>query len=154
VHLHDLVENVLRVYHSKLLASGISVDSRFNDLRKICVSQGEMLQVFSNVIANAIDAMKEGGRLFVSLRKTAPSGGDGIQTIIRDEGLGIRQDNLERIFEPFFTTKGDLGTGIGLWVTKQLVERRGGQISITSSTEPGKSGTAVTIYIPFVNPKS
>ena len=109
------------MYQSKLLASGISVDSSFNDLRKIVVSPGEMLQVFSNVIANAIDAMKEGGKLSISLRKTRALDGDGIQTIIRDDGIGIGRENLEKIFEPFFTTKGDLGTGIGLWVTKQLV---------------------------------
>jgi PAS domain S-box-containing protein len=153
VYLHDLIENVLTVYHAKLRTNGISVESSFNDLRKISVSQGEMLQVFSNVIANAIDAMREGGKLRIALRKTTGLDGDGIQTIVRDEGIGISHENLERIFEPFFTTKGNLGTGIGLWVTKQLVERRGGQIAVTSSTEPGKSGTSVTIQIPFVSPE-
>jgi PAS domain S-box-containing protein len=151
VYLHDLIQNVLTVYQSKVLANGISVDSSFNDLRKISVSEGEMLQVFSNVIANAIDAMRQGGKLTISVRSTMALGGDGIQTIIRDEGIGISQEHLERIFEPFFTTKGNLGTGIGLWVTKQLVERHGGQISVTSSTESGKSGTTVTMYIPFGN---
>jgi signal transduction histidine kinase len=112
-----------------------------------------MLQIFSNVIANAIDAMKQGGKLSISLRKTTAQDGDGIQTMIRDNGIGVGQENLEKIFEPFFTTKGNLGTGIGLWVTKQLVERRGGQIAITSSTEQGKSGTSVAIYIPFANPE-
>lgn len=151
VYLHDLIENVLTIYQSKLLTSGISVESKFNDLRKISVSRGEMLQIFSNVIVNAIDAMRNGGKLTISLRKTVALDGEGIQATIRDSGVGISQENLERIFEPFFTTKGDLGTGIGLWVTKQLVERRGGQIGVTSSTEPGKSGTAITIYIPFAN---
>jgi signal transduction histidine kinase len=153
VYLHDLVENVLRVYQSKLVASGISVESSFNDLRKISVSEGEMLQVFSNIIVNSIDAMRQGGKLSISLRKTMALDRDGIHTIIRDEGTGISHEHLGRIFEPFFTTKGDLGTGIGLWVTKQLVERRGGQITVTSSTEPGKSGTNVAIYIPFANPE-
>jgi PAS domain S-box-containing protein len=153
VYLHDLIVNVLTVYQSKLLTTGITVESSFSDLRKISVSQGEMLQVFSNVIANAIDAMKQGGKLSISLRKIMAMDSDGIQAVIRDQGIGISQENLERIFEPFFTTKGNLGTGIGLWVTKQLVERRGGQISVTSSTETGKSGTNVTIYIPFASPK-
>lgn len=153
VYLHDLIANVLTVYHAKLLTNGISVESSFNDLRKISVSQGEMLQVFSNVIANAIDAMREGGKLSIALRKTTALDGDGILTVIRDEGIGISHENLGSIFEPFFTTKGNLGTGIGLWVTKQLVERRGGQITVTSSTEPGKSGTSVTIQIPFVRPE-
>jgi PAS domain S-box-containing protein len=120
VYLHDLIENVLTVYQSKLLAAGISVESSFNDLRKISVSEGEMLQVFSNIFANAIDAMRQGGKLSISVRKTMALDRDGIQTIIRDGGTGISQEHLGRIFEPFFTTKGDLGTGIGLWVTKQF----------------------------------
>jgi PAS domain S-box-containing protein len=153
VYLHDLIENVLRVYQSKFLANGISVESSFNDLRRISVSEGEMLQVFSNIIANAVDAMRQGGKLSISLRKTMALDREGIHTIIRDGGTGISQEHLGKIFEPFFTTKGDLGTGIGLWVTKQLVERRGGQITVTSSTEPGKSGTNVAIYIPFANPE-
>ena len=151
VYLHDLIENVLTVYQSKLSSTGISVESTFNDLRKILVSKGEMLQVFSNVIANAIDAMPQGGKLTISLRQVLTLAGNGIQTIVRDEGTGISNEHLARIFEPFFTTKGNLGTGIGLWVTKQLVERRGGQIAVTSGTENGKSGTTVTIYIPFAH---
>ena len=153
VYLHDLIDNVLTIYRSKIVSSGISVESTFNDLRKISVSRGEMLQVFSNIIANAIDAMRQGGKLTIALRKTSGLEGDGIQTIIRDNGIGISQKNLERIFEAFFTTKGDLGTGIGLWVTKQLLERRGGQIAVTSSTEPGKSGTTITMYVPFELPR-
>jgi signal transduction histidine kinase len=113
-----------------------------------------MLQVFSNVIANAIDAMHEGGSLKISTRQLIRLSDDGIQTVVRDNGTGIKQEHLERIFEPFFTTKGDLGTGIGLWVAKQLVEKRGGQISVASSTEQGNSGTSITIFIPFTIPVS
>jgi PAS domain S-box-containing protein len=152
VHLHDLIENVLTVYNSKLLAADITLDKQFNDLQKIVVSKGEMLQVFSNIIANAIEAMSEGGRLCISIRKIISSAGDGIQVVIQDSGVGISQNHLPKVFEPFFTTKGDLGTGIGLWVAKQLVEGRGGRISIASSTEKGKSGTTVTIFIPFATP--
>ena len=154
VTLHSLIENVLAVYNPRLTALGISVDLRFNDLQRIIVSKGEMLQVFSNVIANAVDAMPHGGALKISTRKLTGPTGDGIQTVIRDNGTGIQQEHLEKIFEPFFTTKGNLGTGIGLWVARQLVERRGGQISVASSTEPGKSGTTITIFIPLVIPAS
>jgi PAS domain S-box-containing protein len=154
VYLHDLIENVLTVYQGKLLSAGISVDRRFNDLQKIAVSRGEILQVFSNVIANAIDAMPQGGVLNISIRKVISAAGDGMQIIIRDSGTGISQADLERAFEPFFTTKGDRGTGIGLWVAKQLVERRGGQISIASSTEKGTSGTSLTISVPLAAPLS
>jgi len=152
VYLHDLIENVLTVYNSELLAARIAVDTRFNDLQKIAVSKGEMLQVFTNIIANALDAMRPGGVLRISTRNLLSSTGDGIQTVIQDNGSGIRQEHLEKVFEPFFTTKGDLGTGIGLWVARQLVERRGGQISLASSTEKGNSGTIITIFIPFAAP--
>ncbi len=152
VHLHDLIQNVLTVYNSKFLDSRIVVDTRFNDLQKIVVSKGEMLQVLSNVIANAIDAMRQGGTLQISARKISGSSGDGIQTVIRDSGMGIKPEHMEKIFEPFFTTKGDLGTVIGLWVARQLIERRGGQISATSSTEKEEGGTSITIFIPFAMP--
>jgi PAS domain S-box-containing protein len=152
IYLHELMENVLTVYQAKLISSSITVDTRFNDLQKIVVSKGEMLQVFSNIIANAIEAMPEGGALNISIRKLMNSAGDGIQTIIRDNGVGIERKHLEKVFEPFFTTKVDIGTGIGLWVSKQLIEKRGGQISIASSTEPGNSGTSITIFIPLAAP--
>ena len=152
VYLHDLIENVLTVYNAKLIASGINVDTRFNDLQKITVSRGEMLQVFSNVIANAIDAMRDGGKLQITSRKIISSAGDGLQVTVHDTGTGIKQENLPKVFEAFFTTKGELGTGIGLWVARQLIESRGGQISIASSAEKGKSGTTITVFIPFAIP--
>jgi PAS domain S-box-containing protein len=153
-YIHELIENVLTVYNARMISVGVATDTRFNDLQKITVSRGEMLQVFSNVIANAVEAMSRGGVLSISVRKQIGASGDTIQTTIQDNGIGIKPEHLGRVFEPFFTTKGDLGTGIGLWVAKQLVEKRGGQISIASSTEDGKSGTAVTISIPLAVPLS
>ncbi len=148
VYLHDLIENVLSVYRNKLLAHSIALQACFNDLRKISVHPGEIVQVFSNVISNAIDAMPKGGRLSIAINQTGRTDQEGLQVVVSDTGQGIRRDHIGKVFEPFFTTKGNLGTGIGLWVTKQLVERHGGQISISSSTEPNDSGTAVTISLP------
>jgi PAS domain S-box-containing protein len=154
VYFHQLIETVLSVYGSKLSAGGVTIDKQFHDQRKVLVRKGEFLQIFSNIITNAADAMRKGGMLSVSTRQLVNSLGEGIQTIIRDTGVGIRQEHLAHIFEPFFTTKGDLGTGIGLWVTKQMVEGRGGEISFASSVELGKSGTVVTVFIPFAVPSS
>ncbi len=149
IHVHDLLDNILTVYNSKMLSVGIAVDTEFNDLQKILVSKGELLQVFSNIIANAIDAMPNGGVLSISARKVSGLNNDGIQVTVRDNGCGIDKSYIDKVFEPFFTTKGNLGTGIGLWVAKQLVEQRGGQIAITSSTAPADSGTTVSVFIPF-----
>ena len=143
------MENVLSVYRSKLLAHDIAVESRFTDLRKIRVRTGEVVQIFSNVICNAIDSMPHGGTLLIRTARIVRTEGDAIQVVISDTGSGIAREHLDKVFEPFFTTKGNLGTGIGLWVAKQLVERHGGQISISSSTDRGNSGTIVTMTFPF-----
>ena len=149
VFFRDLLENVLTMYHARIGSSGIVIDRRFNDLQKIRVSKGEMLQVFSNVIANSIDAMRRGGVLIISTHDVFNASGEAIQIRIQDNGCGIEQTNIAKVFEPFFTTKGSLGTGIGLWVAKELVEQRGGLITIASSTSPESSGTTVTVEVPF-----
>lgn len=149
VHLKDLMENVLSVYRSKLLAHAIAVESKFSDLRKINVQTGEIVQIFSNVVCNAIDSMPHGGVLSIRTTRTVRMEGDAIQVVVSDSGSGIPREHLDKVFEPFFTTKGNLGTGIGLWVARQLVERHGGQISISSSTDRGDSGTIVTMTFPF-----
>ncbi|HVT99341.1 MAG TPA: PAS domain S-box protein [Acidobacteriaceae bacterium] len=149
IHLHGLVENVLSVYRNRVVAHNITLEASFNDLRKIRVRPGEIVQVLSNVVSNAIDAMPQGGRLSIRTTQTTKGEQEGLYLIIGDTGKGIRREHIGRVFEPFFTTKGNLGTGIGLWVAKQLVERHGGQISISSSTERDDSGTVVTIFLPF-----
>ncbi len=128
------------------------MECQIDDLRPITLNKGELVQVFSNVIANSIDAMPQGGLLHIEIRNILSGGKEGVLTVIRDQGIGIPQEHLGKIFEPFFTTKGDLGTGIGLWVAKRLVENRGGQLTIASSTEPGNSGTSLSIYLPFAAP--
>jgi signal transduction histidine kinase len=152
VQLQKLVDNVLSVYGSRLSIAGIAIDKDFQDQRKVLVRKGELLQIFSNVITNAIDAMRQGGTLHISTREIAGSTGDGIQIVIRDSGTGIRAEDLGRVFEPFFTTKEGVGTGIGLWVTKRLLDSRKGEISVTSNADDGNSGTTVTIFVPFADP--
>jgi PAS domain S-box-containing protein len=152
VHPKEIMEDVLTIYHAKLLGSCISVESQFDDLRPITLDKGELVQIFSNVIANSIDAMPQGGLLHVEITSIVRGGQEGVLAVIRDQGMGIPQEHMAKVFEPFFTTKGNLGTGIGLWVAKRLVEKRGGQLSITSSTEPGNSGTSLSIYLPFAAP--
>jgi signal transduction histidine kinase len=150
--LHELLRDVLKVYESKLRSCGIAVDCQFHDHRPVMVSKGEVLQVFSNVIANAVDAMPTGGRLQIETQETTHAQREGVRVVIRDSGAGIPKEYLERIFEPFFTTKGNLGTGIGLWVSRQLIEKRGGHLSADSSTDETSRGTTMSIFLPFVPP--
>ncbi|WP_263384749.1 PAS domain-containing sensor histidine kinase [Granulicella arctica] len=145
VLLHEVVKDVLTVYQSKLNNREITVECVFEHGRPIMASKGEMVQVFSNLMANSIDAMPDGGVLYVRIVEKE----DVLEVLVRDEGVGIRADHIGRVFEPFFTTKGNLGTGIGLWVSRQLIEKRGGRLTLESSTEAGHSGTSVMISLPF-----
>jgi len=151
VHLHDLVKTVLTVYNAKVTSHSITVKTNFNDMKKISVRSGELIQVFSNIISNSIDAMPQGGELSISISRSMRFGIDSLLATFSDTGRGIEPADVPKVFEPFFTTKGNLGTGIGLWVAKEIVERHRGQISLASNTENGKSGTTVTIHLPFAN---
>ncbi|MES2221365.1 MAG: PAS domain S-box protein [Acidobacteriota bacterium] len=154
IFVDELLKNVLAVYRSKLTSRNIVVDHHLAARRPLTASRGELLQVFSNIVANAIDALEPGGSLEVDTRDVEDAGKPGVQIRIRDYGCGIGEGHLSRIFEPFFTTKEQHGTGIGLWVAKQLVDKRGGRIQITSSTEPGRSGTEVCIFFPYKAPSN
>jgi signal transduction histidine kinase len=106
-----------------------------------------MMQVVSNLIANAIYAMPDGGTLSVSVSGTEfPA--DGVVLAIADNGVGIAADVLPRVFDAFFTTRTTVGTGIGLFVAQQFVESHGGQISIESHIEPERRGTLVRVFLP------
>jgi PAS domain S-box-containing protein len=146
VSLEQLFEELLVLYHSKLVANHISVDCRFGHLGAITATRGELMQIFSNLITNAIDAMPQSGLLTIQTREL---GEEGVEIVVRDKGSGITLENLTRIFEPFFSTKGNLGTGIGLWATRQLVEKHRGTITIESSTVSPGNGTTVAVSLPF-----
>lgn len=150
VILEDLVENVLSMYEGKLTSAGITTDCEFAETPPLIASRGELLQVFSNIVANAIDAMPKGGLLRVRSKRCLNP--DGIEVDFSDNGVGIQKDHLGKVFEPFFTTKGNLGTGIGLWILKQLIEKRGGQVTVTSSTEPTTRGTTISVFFPLASP--
>jgi PAS domain S-box-containing protein len=148
VDLAQAIGDVLSVYARKLEHRGIRVETDFRARPIVRAFDGELRQVFSNVINNAADAMAQGGRLRIRLSHAA----DGPQPFVRvtfaDEGSGIERAVRSHIFEPFFTTKRDVGTGLGLWVTKQLVEKHGGRISLRSSTGPAHRGTTFSIVLP------
>lgn len=146
VHLEQLLEEVLSVYRSKLLAANVAVDCAFAHHRAVRASSDELMQIFSNLIINAADAMPDGGVLTIETREI---GEEGMEVSVRDKGIGISPENLDRVFEPFFTTKGHRGTGIGLWVARQLLEKRGGSIHLQSRTEFPLNGTTVSVFLPF-----
>ncbi|MGB6871575.1 MAG: ATP-binding protein [Acidobacteriaceae bacterium] len=148
IDLPALLEEVLTVYESRLRASSIQLSKDFVVVPAVRALRGELHQVFSNLISNAIDAMREGGRLILSIRES--TGRPGLLVTVEDTGTGIPSANLTRLFEPFFTTKAGAGTGLGLWVVHQFVQSWGGTISVVSNIEPTNHGTTFRIFLPMV----
>lgn len=148
--VQELIENVLSVYQGKLISAGITTECRFEEHPLLLASRGEWMQIFSNIVANAIDAMPQGGMLHVQTKRCFNP--DGVEIQFIDNGTGIRREYLDKVFEPFFTTKGNMGTGIGLWVVKQLVEKRGGHVTVTSNVNNGIAGTTISIFLPLTGP--
>jgi signal transduction histidine kinase len=116
-------------------------------------SLGELRQVIANIVGNALDAMRKGGRLTVRLSagKDLGRGRPVARLTISDNGSGIPQELICRIFEPFITTKGETGTGLGLWVTAEIARKNGWRIRVRSCTDASRSGTTFSILIPLVN---
>ena len=146
----QILDDVCAVFRPQLQAVGIGVQRDYQTEGEVTIHAGDLRQVFTNLISNAIDAIGNHGQLHLSIERAAQN---EVVVRIRDTGCGIPTEQIDTIFEPFFTTKGDKGTGIGLWVVKSIVERLGGRIAVESSTV-GKTGTCFNIFLPATQPVS
>ncbi|MBF0450191.1 MAG: response regulator [Candidatus Magnetomorum sp.] len=123
-----------------------------NDLWSIDVDQGQINQVFSNLIINANQAMPDGGTIHIKIENTVLDtdstvplpGGHYVKITVHDQGIGISEKHLSRIFEPYFSTK-TKGSGLGLATTYAIIQKHGGHISVASNLE---KGTTFHIYLP------
>jgi len=154
VMLSDLITDTLKIYESKLAAAGVKIQTRFSPSPQIVVRKGEMMQIISNLVTNAMYAMPSGGALTASVQEVVESDGRGLLLSIEDTGDGIPAENLKRIFEPFFTTRRSIGTGIGLWVATGFIKGHDGRIDVRSSVDEASHGTEISIFLPFDNPYS
>jgi signal transduction histidine kinase len=148
VDLAEVFDSVLDIYGPRLRNKEITVLRRYRSKTGIRAIDGEMRQVASNILANSFDALSQGGKLYMRLfgPQTIRGARRMVRMTIADDGEGIAAENLERICEPFFTTKQSIGTGLGLWVTSELVKKHGGRMRLRSKL--GK-GTVVTIWLPM-----
>lgn len=149
--LAGLTAEAVRVYEPKLRSGNIQLQTHFESHREIEMRKGEMMQVISNLVANSIYAMPNGGRLTISVVDAAEPR-DGVLLTLEDTGVGIPEKNLARIFDAFFSTRTNIGTGIGLFVARQFVEGHGGTLSVESSTHAERHGTKMVIFLPADGP--
>jgi signal transduction histidine kinase len=139
-----LVEAALRIHRKAIDGKKIQLVKDLPDAFMAEVRGGEILQVVSNLVTNALDALPAYGTLCIRLRRRQSEA----RLVVADNGQGIPKSALSQIFEPFFTTKEELGTGLGLALSKRIVEGHGGRIRVRSSVGSGKSGTVFKISLP------
>jgi PAS domain S-box-containing protein len=148
----DLIDNALGILRSRIQNANVTVEKRNSANRPVLCFDGEIRQVICNLLINAVDAMHpQGGRLLLRGREGCDyrTARPGVILTIADTGVGMSRPTLGKIFEPFYSTKGDAGTGLGLWISKEIVERHHGCLRVRSSQRPGHSGTVFTLFLPF-----
>jgi len=147
-----IMDDLLSFYERRFESRKISVVKQYDGNIEITALVGELRQAFSNLIGNAIDAMPGGGTLAIRVRQTHAwnkARRPGVRITILDTGHGIEPQHRKNLFQPFFTTKEDVGTGLGLWITRSIVEKHGGLIGVKSRTSPDSHGTAFSIFLPL-----
>jgi len=152
VSWEDLFVNTLGILRSRIRNANVIVEQRMRANRPILCFDGEIRQALYNLLVNAVDAMQPGGgRLLLRSREghDQASSRTGLILTVADTGTGMSQETVAKIFEPFYTTKGVAGTGLGLWIGKEIVERHHGCLRVRSSQRAGHSGTVFTLFLPF-----
>ncbi len=148
--IHDLLDSVLKLYQGRLTSAGVEVERDYRTPQPLLCFEGELRQVFTNLIGNALDATRNGGKIMLrsSTSTDWSTGCKGVRITVADSGHGMSRDVARRIFEPFFSTKGMTGTGLGLWVSLEIIQKHNGKIKVRSNTSAARHGTVFTIFIP------
>lgn len=149
--VRTVINDVLDAFTARIAAARIGVVKRYEAEGEVHGYYAELRQIMQNLIGNALDSMEEGGMLTV---RTSASRDwrnlkvKGFRISVIDSGCGICHELQHRLFEPFFTTKGEKGKGLGLWVSKGIAHRYGGNIRCHSRTSSGKSGSCFSVFLP------
>ena len=149
VNLEELIGSVLLLLDRKMRDQNIQVEQSFTHPVHVFGFPGELRQVFTNLIANAGEAAGPNGHVRILVRPASPlDGRAGTMVEIADSGRGIAPHVEKKLFQPFMTTKGERGTGLGLWVSLGIVQKHGGTVRISNSTEGDLRGAVVRVYLP------
>ena len=145
--LEELVESVLFFYETEIKMRKISLERRYRPAPQVLYHPGEFRQVITNLIGNALDALTRNGRLIVAVRPARDGAGrPGVAVTVADTGSGMNREMLDRLFHPFATTKGEDGNGLGLWVSKGILDKHNTKIAVRSRQD---RGTVFRLFVPM-----
>ncbi len=155
----SLLESVLLLLQHRFAQTSLHVATHLLSPAMVTGFPVELRQVFTNLLANAAEASPKGGKITVTVvSSTEPQDGTsgierpGVLVTIEDQGAGISEEIRDQLFQPFFSTKGEAGTGLGLWVSKGIVQKHDGAIALVSHTDPQNHGTAISVFLPYGAP--
>jgi PAS domain S-box-containing protein len=148
--VNSVLESSIDVLKSRIQAKHPVIEKRYKQDVELTAVAGELRQVFSNLLANSLDAIDDQGtiQLRVSTATAFKDSPRRVRITIADNGNGIPAESRRHLFEPFFTTKGAVGTGLGLWVSKQIIDKHGGTIRVRSATQGQRRGTVFSVLLP------
>jgi signal transduction histidine kinase/DNA-binding NarL/FixJ family response regulator len=145
--LEELIESVLFFYETEIIMREIRLERRYHAAPQVLYHPGEFRQVITNLIGNALDALSRHGRLVVGVQPSSDAAGrQGVAVTVADNGCGMDREMLDRLFHPFATTKGEAGTGLGLWVSKGILDKHHTKISVRSRRD---TGTVFRLFVPM-----
>jgi signal transduction histidine kinase len=144
--LEELIESVLFFYETEMNMRKITLERRYRPAPKVLYHPGEFRQVITNLVGNALDALARHGRLVIGVRPSTDAGGrQGVAVTVADNGCGMDREMRGRLFHPFATTKGEAGTGLGLWVSKGILDKHQTKIAVRSRAG---GGTVFRLFVP------
>ncbi len=151
--ISEIVDSVVSLFQGRMTTRQIEVTRHYAADDSIVCFAGDLRQVFANLVANALDAMTAipgPGRLTLRTRRSRDwkTGHAGVRILIADNGSGMSPETQRNLFEAFFTTKPATGTGLGLWVSEEIVRNHKGAIRLRSSQRPGRTGTTFAVFFP------
>src|SRR5579863_4801267 len=152
VRVSEIVDSALILYEARLTHAEIAIERDFRNCSSIVAMAGELRQVILNLIGNALDALGNGGRLKIRIsdaREYRDGARKGVRLTVADTGSGISPAVRKTLFEPFVTTKPDTGTGLGLWISSEIIRRHSGTIQVRSSALSQSAGTVFSLFLPL-----
>jgi signal transduction histidine kinase len=152
--MSEILESVVSLYQGRMATRRVEVVRRFTKDDEMMCFAGDMRQVFANLIGNALDAISGKGKIWLRTRRSVDwkSGHPGLRVCVADNGAGMSEETRRSVFEPFFTTKPATGTGLGLWVSEEIIRNHEGTVRVRSSERAGRSGTVFSMFFPVVDP--
>ena len=150
VNIQDMLSSILLLLDPQMKQAQLDIRTHFTPRAMVFGFPAQLRQVFINLLTNAAEASTPGSSIEIlsALHPATATNPAGVVVTVSDHGSGVDPETLPKLFQPFFTTKGENGTGLGLWVSKGIIEKHDGSIAIESQTQSGVHGTTVTVFLP------